>query len=181
MFFSRAKAYPIAVFSVIKYDAGTEKAKLEKQKAEDKKGMEIFKTPQRDWRGSSYKLLFKLMSEELRDDYFYQSGYMFDPNSLDDPDLLHGSYKYVLKKASNTGPIVSSIILFANVDELKEDLNDQFREKHPYLPPSLTISKIRNLKKSALIISYKMNFEISTVALAVISFERLCLKTLVWF
>jgi len=47
------------------------------------------------------------------------------------------------------------------------------------LPPSLTLSKIRNLKKSAILGCMARNIELSTVALAVILFERLCLKGLV--
>lgn len=41
----------MAVFSVIKYDAGEEKAKIAKLRAEDQRGLEVFELPQRDWRG----------------------------------------------------------------------------------------------------------------------------------
>jgi hypothetical protein len=41
----------VAVFSVIKYDAGEEKAKIAKLRAEDQRGLEVFELPQRDWRG----------------------------------------------------------------------------------------------------------------------------------
>ena len=43
------------------------------------------------------------------------------------------------------------------------------------MPPSLTLSKIRNLKQQALIACVKANIEVSTVALACVYFERLCL------
>lgn len=43
------------------------------------------------------------------------------------------------------------------------------------MPPSLTLSKIRSLKKEALDVCVKANLEVSTVALACIYFERLCL------
>lgn len=46
----------------------------------------------------------------------------------------------------STGPVVFSVILFVNPKQLKDELNRQFREKHPELPPSLTLSKIRSLK-----------------------------------
>jgi Cyclin, N-terminal domain len=59
---------------------------------------------------------------------------------------------------------------------LKNSLNEQFRERHPQLPPSLTVSKIRNLKKSALLGCMALCIEVSTIASAVIFFERLCLK-----
>ena len=54
-------------------------------------------------------------------------------------------------------------------------MNEQFRETHSNLPPSLTLSKIRNLKKATLVLCQKLDFEIATIALAIISFERLCL------
>jgi hypothetical protein len=46
----------------------------------------------------------------------------------------------------STGPVVFSVILFVNPKQLKDELNRQFRDKHPELPPSLTLSKIRSLK-----------------------------------
>lgn len=55
LFYSRARAYPVAIFSVIKYDAGEEKAKIAKLRAEDRRGLEVFELPQRDWRGDISK------------------------------------------------------------------------------------------------------------------------------
>ncbi|KAL3922203.1 MAG: hypothetical protein SGILL_002330 [Bacillariaceae sp.] len=43
------------------------------------------------------------------------------------------------------------------------------------MPPSLTLSKIRSLKEQALMAAIKAKLEISTVALAIVYFERLCL------
>ena len=43
------------------------------------------------------------------------------------------------------------------------------------MPPSLTLSKIRSLKEQALAAAVRAKLEISTVALAIIYFERLCL------
>jgi hypothetical protein len=71
------------------------------------------------------------------------------------------------------------VILFVNHKELKQNLNDQFREKFPQLPASLTLSKIRNLKKKTLLACVNLGIEISTVAIAFILFEQLVLKALV--
>jgi hypothetical protein len=71
------------------------------------------------------------------------------------------------------------VILFVNHQDLKQDLNDQFREKFPQLPASLTLSKIRNLKKKTLLACVNLALEISTVAIAFIFFEQLILKSLV--
>ena len=179
LFYSRVRAYPTLVFSVIKYDAGEEKAKLAKLRAEDRKGLEVFALTIRDWRGFSYKALFRQLAEERAEDYYFERGYMYDPNALDDPEMHRGAHRYVQHPVAATGPIVSSVILFVNEKNLKQSLNEQFRERHPQLPPSLTLSKIRNLKKSALLGCMARNIELSTVALAVILFERLCLKGLV--
>ena len=175
MFVSRARAYPMVVFSIIKYDISEEKAKLERLKSDNKKGLEAYELPKRDWRGLSYKQLFKPMIQARAEDYWFEQGYMYDPNILDDPDMNHGSHKFVLEKNATTGPIISSIILFVTDKALKDDLNEQFRETHSNLPPSLTLSKIRSLKKATLVLCHKLDFEIATIALAVISFERLCL------
>jgi hypothetical protein len=85
----------------------------------------------------------------------------------------------VLQRSAPTGPIISSIILYVNEHELKVSLNEQFRERHPQLPPSLTLSRIRTLKKTILVFCLSVGIELSTVAIAVINFERLCLKNLV--
>ena len=175
VFVSRARAYPMACFSVIGYDPHTEQARIEKQKAEDLKGTEVFELPSRDWRGFSYKPLFKAISE----DYAYESGYMYNPSEIDDPDMLHASNKFTAQRSFATGPVISSVTLFVNEQTLKEELNEQFREGHSNLPPSLTLSKIRNLKRAALLGVMQLRMEVSTLAIAVISMERLIMKGLV--
>ena len=67
---------------------------------------------------------------------------MHDPNSIDDPSMLHGDHKYTAQRSVVTGPILSSITLFVNDNDLKTTLNEQFREMHPHLPPSLSLSKV---------------------------------------
>ena len=184
IFFSRARAYPVAICSVIGYDVLKEKAKIEKMRAEDQKGLEVFELPQRDWRGCSYKPLFKTMVEQAQAagaSYMdiLERGYMHDPNFIDNPNLLHAEYRHMMQRAAATGPLISSVILYVNELQLKESLNEDFRERHPQLPPSLTLSKIRNLKKSALLGCFSLSLEVSTCALAVIYFERLVIKGMV--
>jgi hypothetical protein len=180
IFFSRARSYPTMVFSIIQFDAKEEKARQEKLKGgDDTKQLKVYELPHRDWRGFSYKPLFKQLQEERNGDYWYERGYLYDPNCLDDPDLLYGSHRYVLSKSSSTGPIISSIILYVNKKELKESLNEKFHQSHANLPISLTLSKIRKLKKDILFFAIKHDIELSTIALAIVYFERLCLKGLV--
>lgn len=177
LFFSRARGYPSAVFSVIKYDAGEEKARIERLKADDQKGMEVFELPKRDWRGCSYKPLFKPLSEERKADYYFEQGYLYDPNIIDDPDFMHGSELFKLPINVLTGPLICSVISYDNKLQLKEKLNEQYRERHPHLPPSLTLSKIRNLKAKTIKMCLDLEIEISTVAIAIICFERLVMQS----
>ncbi len=170
IFFSRARSYPLMICSVIKYDAVEEKARIEKMKAEDSKGLEVYDLPHRDWRGFSYKPLFKQIQED-------ENGFLYDPDSLDDPNMLYGSHRFVSTRSASTGPVLSSIILYVNKEKLRESLNEQYQERHPNLPPSLTLSKIRNIKKKILVFCVNtLHIELSTIALAMINFERLCLK-----
>ncbi|CAM9412182.1 unnamed protein product [Ectocarpus fasciculatus] len=98
---------------------------------------------------------------------------------LDDPALKVGRHRHMTKGDRNTGPVVSSVLLFVKPRVLKDELNTRFREEHPLLPPSLTLSKIRSVKRQALLGCYRAGMEVSTVALACIYFERLCLAGVV--
>ena len=55
---------------------------------------------------------------------------MHNPSEIDDPELLHASNKFTAQRSFSTGPIISSVTLFVNDQTLKEELNEQFREKH---------------------------------------------------
>lgn len=69
-------------------------------------------------------------------------------------------------------------------DTVQED-EEQNGKRHPAgsindhdtirMPPSLTLSKIRSLKQQALVACVRSQIELSTLALACVYFERLCL------
>lgn len=183
LYFSRARSYPTSIMSVIKYDTAREEAKLERKNYEDTRGLEVYEVPKRDWRGTSHRKAILEQKDEdeeyKKHSYWVERGYLHDPNYIDDPNMIHGAAKQVMLGEVKTGPMISSIILFKNINELKEDLNEQFREEHPELPRFLTLSKIRKLKKSALLGALNLDIEVSTVAMACIYFERLCLKGVV--
>lgn len=135
---------------------------------------DTFEFPERDWKGISYKQLFRSLNEEKTPhivgtmphtgvfDEFYEKGYLYDPEVLDGPDhrrslvdgFVKGNQFFAKSPTSRRKPSIS-------------------------LPPSLTIHDIRNIKKPTLIACIHLSIEISTVALAVISFERLCIKSVV--
>jgi hypothetical protein len=68
----------------------------------------------------------------------------YEPLCLDDPGLAKGRSTQV--NVGGVGPVVFSVIHFINPKQLREELNVQFAERHPDLPPSLSLSKIRRLK-----------------------------------
>jgi hypothetical protein len=59
--------------------------------------------------------------------------------------------------------------------EHPQSMEKQATEKQMRMPPSLTLSKVRSLKHQALQVALKANFEIGTLSLACVYFERLCL------
>ena len=64
------------------------------------------------------------------------------------------------KKVLNLPSFLISTIPYMNSRELKEDLNAQYRERHPELPASLTLSKIRNLKKETLELAFGVSINV---------------------
>lgn len=68
-----------------------------------------------------------------------------------------------------------SIIHYAREDDLKRELNEQFRAMHPGLHPSIMLSHIRSLKQRLLRISFAAGLELSTVAKTFVYFEKLVL------
>ena len=101
----------------------------------------------------------------------------YNPYYIDDPRLRQGARKTVITKL---GPMYTfSVIRYANQKTLKNELNEDFAESHPWIPPSLTLSKIRNLKRETLEYWKKHDLEISTLALAVVYFEKLIIRKVV--
>lgn len=109
-------------------------------------------------------------STQLHDDALSS----YDPYFLDNPELRHGKRRKVI----NLPGIITSNIPFVKSKVLKRELNEQFRAMHPSIDRTLSLSKIRNLKKKMLDFasSSKALLEVSTVALAVVFLEKLILK-----
>ena len=62
-----------------------------------------------------------------------------------------------------------------SVNSMSNNSDGGAKEYTIRMPPSLTLSKIRSVKRQALNAAVKANLEIGTVALACVYFERLCL------
>ncbi|KAG0242873.1 CDK5 and ABL1 enzyme substrate 1 [Actinomortierella wolfii] len=96
----------------------------------------------------------------------------YDPYFLDDPELKTGKNRTVISLACYMG----SVIQYTRPSDLKRELNEHFRNQHPNIDPSITLSKIRKIKSDLLAISEDLDLEISTVALSYAYFEKLILK-----
>jgi hypothetical protein len=99
----------------------------------------------------------------------------YDPFLLDDPNLKSGKHRTVMTLPG----FMESVIAWVQESEYLKELNEQFKLKHPNLPASLSLSKIRKMKRLFLETTTHLDLEVSTAVLAILYFETLCLKCLV--
>ena len=99
----------------------------------------------------------------------------YDPNWLDDGTIKQGKSRLITSGPSHR----HSFLPYVKRRDLKDEINAQFRELHPWLPTSMSLSKIRTLKRESLEQWKKHDLELSTLALGIVYFERLVIKTLV--
>lgn len=157
-----------AVFSVIKYDAKASKKEKEKNALKESAIGTIGKLKS----VTNAPILTnapKNEAQEVDDELEY------DPYFLDDPSLTTGKHRTVM----NLPCFKESIIPYVRPGVIKDELNELFRQKHPWVPSGVTLHKIRKLKKALVVISVAGGLEISTVAIAYTLLEKLILKGLV--
>ena len=99
----------------------------------------------------------------------------YDPNYLDDGTIKQGKSRLITSGPSHR----HSFLPYVKRKNLKDEINAQFVELHPWLPTSMSLSKIRTLKRESLEQWKKYDLELSTLALGIVYFERLVIKTLV--
>ena len=96
-----------------------------------------------------------------------KSGY--DPYFLDNPSLRSGTERVLYQLPG----LMISVVPYVAPKEVKRQLNEQFRQRHEELHPSLTLGRIRGLKRTMLGVASEVGLDLSTVALAYVYFEKL--------
>ncbi|KAJ1721834.1 18S rRNA pseudouridine methyltransferase [Coemansia erecta] len=97
----------------------------------------------------------------------------YQPNRLDDPGLHKGLQRTVL---GLTG-YMSTVFEYTRPDDLRQELNDHFRETHPELyAVGLTLDQIRRLRAHMLRVTREQDLELSTAAIGWVYFEKLIWK-----
>jgi hypothetical protein len=99
----------------------------------------------------------------------------YDPSFLDDTELRTGKHRTVIALSS----FIASVIPYARPSDIKKELNERFRKKHPDIHPTLTFSQIKKVKEVLITIALEENLELSSVAKAYAYFEKLILKKVV--
>ncbi|CDH48355.1 cdk5 and abl1 enzyme substrate 1-like [Lichtheimia corymbifera JMRC:FSU:9682] len=106
-----------------------------------------------------------------------------------DPSLCNSTYDaYFLDNdtynrfgllSSSQGTTTAAAGSHMRPSDMKRELNEQFRLKHPEISPEITLSKIRAIKLHLLEIAKTVDLEISSVAHAFAYFEKLVMKNVV--
>eukprot|EP01028_Stygiella_incarcerata_P007263 TRINITY_DN30021_c0_g1_i1.p1 TRINITY_DN30021_c0_g1~~TRINITY_DN30021_c0_g1_i1.p1 ORF type:complete len:435 (+),score=112.70 TRINITY_DN30021_c0_g1_i1:63-1307(+) len=95
----------------------------------------------------------------------------YDPFYLDDPSIG----RYTRRHMFSFPGYISSVVPFVSVKNLRLEWNKQFRIRHSWIDPTMTLSKIRNLK-AKLEEADSSLFDVATVAIAHCYFELLVLR-----
>lgn len=95
---------------------------------------------------------------------------VYDPNTLDDPELISGKHKKLFQFSSYR----VSIIDYAKPSALKRDINEKFKLRYPRI--AITLSKLRSIKREMKkIIIDECGQDPGVLAHAYVYFEKLVL------
>ncbi|KAL2913366.1 hypothetical protein HK105_207111 [Polyrhizophydium stewartii] len=99
----------------------------------------------------------------------------YNPFFLDDPELKMGRHKTVITLPCFLGTIIQP----SKPSEIKRELNEHFKETHPGIDATVTLSQIRSLKAKLLEIGLMQDLELSSIASAYVYFEKLVIRGVV--
>lgn len=167
--FTTSHGSPLMVSSLLRYNDEKAPNKRRRRRFDREYLQQITKEALVRKKANSFAFLLT-QSNALEPEHDDSSSY--DPYYLDDPELKTGKNRTVISLACYMG----SVIQYTRASDLKRELNEHFRSRHPTIDPSITLSKIRKVKSDLLTISEELDLEISTAALAYAYFEKLVLK-----
>jgi len=173
--FSTASHCAIALSSLIKYDAKA--AKKDKKQEGQLTTKETMNPTTALSKNKSVSYAYLLNSSWVVPEAAGSKPeeHIYNPYFLDDPSLTTGKHRTVM----NLPSLRESIIPFVRPGVIKDEVNELFKEKHPWIQTGVSLHKLRKLKKRLVDIAVAEGLEISTVALAHVFFEKLILKNVV--
>ncbi|KAG0253470.1 CDK5 and ABL1 enzyme substrate 1 [Mortierella polycephala] len=167
--FTTKRGSPLVVSSILRYNDDKAPNKRRRRRFDREYLQQITKEALIRKKANSFA---HLLTQSNALDPETQDSSSYDPYYLDDPELKTGKNRTVISLACYMG----SVIQYTRPSDLKRELNEHFRSRHPDIDPSITLSKIRKIKSDLLVISEELDLEISTAALAYAYFEKLILK-----
>ncbi len=173
-----SRGYPTSIFSVVGY----EKRSITEKTSGTQSQWDVRLATTRNKRGYSTRHLLHATWGQcswIRDqrDEHPPRDMIYHPDFLDDPEIRQSKQRTVMHLS---GVHMQTMIPYVRVHELEDQLNSQFRQKHPWLSPDITLSMIRRLKRLTVQIALHCGgsegLELGTVALAHVCFEKLILR-----
>ena len=140
-----SRGYPTSIFSVVGY----EKRSITEKTSGTQSQWDVRLATTRNKRGYSTRHLLHATWGQcswIRDqrDEHPPRDMIYHPDFLDDPEIRQSKQRTVMHLS---GIHMQTMIPYVRVHELEDQLNSQFRQKHPWLSPDITLSMIRRLKR----------------------------------
>ncbi|EFA76892.1 hypothetical protein PPL_09644 [Heterostelium album PN500] len=167
IYFTTTSGYPISVFSMIRGE--TRKPAGDTLMSVLSKESNFFKLKETSY---AHLLPSNYISPTSDIDAGASNMIKYDPLFLDNSELKTGKHRTVM----NLTGYKISIFPYIKKGAIKEELNEQFRQKHEWVQTGVTLYKIRKLKRQLKKVALIADIEMSTVALSYVLIEKLIIR-----